>query len=357
MAVVESDIYRPATVASALERGQDAAVMAVVADPLKASTVVRDMVFTLASAMRAAGLKRSLDITGTAPMPATPFGAVTQFFIRAADHQAAFEILRASNLDYALAACPYIKNGEHTGKYRTVAGPFPGGHNTISPQNVADCFVTELGAGRHHRQAVGVWYSRSSAAKQPLDLVAGRRLRGLAFKCVRRGPVRHRPKMEASRNWDGFGRAQNVRAGLEAQQGWGGNGQLRPHGTHTGRREQGNTDQGQHGNCAGERRPGVDPSQLAADLARRPEFFQGAAHGLGLAQAGGAQVQHPLGDVSAQLLQGVSPGATGQAAGGPPQVALQGVHVFPPSACSRAAKVRNCSRLSPSTRRPLSVSR
>lgn len=161
--VVQGDIYRPRSVVEALAPGFDSVVMTVGADPLRPSTVVRDTAFTLANAMLETGLTRYLGITGTAQMPATRPGRVTQFFIRhliraAADHQAAYEVITASTLDYALAACPYIKDGGRTGRYHEEWGRFPGGYKTVSAGDVADFFTREIGRPRLHRQVVGLWY-------------------------------------------------------------------------------------------------------------------------------------------------------------------------------------------------------
>ena len=160
--VVQGDIYQPETVNRALEAGFDDVVMVVGDDPLKPSTVVRDTVSTLIRAMGTTGQSRYLGITGTAQMPATPFGAFTQFFIRrfikaAADHQAAYDQITASSLDYVLAACPYIKDGIRTTRYHRVPGRFPGGYKTISPEDVADFFAREISERHYHRQVIGIW--------------------------------------------------------------------------------------------------------------------------------------------------------------------------------------------------------
>lgn len=161
--VIQGDIYNQEAVNQALKRGFDIVVNVVGADPLKPSTVVQDAAKALVEAMPIAGLERYLGITGTAQMRVTAFGRFSQFMVRrfiaaAADHQKAYEILQASDLDYALAACPYIKDGSHTGKYHLQTGPFPGGFKTISPQDVADFLSKEVDQNRYHREAVGIWY-------------------------------------------------------------------------------------------------------------------------------------------------------------------------------------------------------
>jgi putative NADH-flavin reductase len=164
LSVVQGDTLDAAGIRSVLAAIPDATavVMAVGADPLRPSTVVTDTVRNLASAMVTNGPPRYLGITGTAQMPATLLGRITQAAIRraikaATDHQGAYDILTATELDYTLAACPYIKDGPHTGRYQREPGRFPGGFKTITPADVADFLVDELGAHRYHRQTIGIW--------------------------------------------------------------------------------------------------------------------------------------------------------------------------------------------------------
>jgi uncharacterized protein len=161
--VVQGDATDQESVTQALKTGFDAVVMAVGANPLKASTVVQDSVKTITEAMRLTGTHRYLGVSGTAQMPATPLGAVSLFFVRlfiaaATDHQRAYETVASSDLDYALAACPYIKDGARTGQYHLEPGRFPGGFKIISAPDVADFLARELSEGHYHRQAVGIWY-------------------------------------------------------------------------------------------------------------------------------------------------------------------------------------------------------
>ena len=163
LGVVQGDTTDPESVARALEPGFDAVVMAVGANPLKASTVVRDSVKVIVAAMKSAGLTRYLGVSGTAQMPSTSAGAISLFFVRlfiaaATDHQYAYQIVADSGLDYALAACPYINDGAHTGKYHLETGQFPGGFKIISAHDVADFLAREINEARYHRQAVGLWY-------------------------------------------------------------------------------------------------------------------------------------------------------------------------------------------------------
>ncbi len=164
LSVVRGDTLDVDSVHTVLSDAPDATavVMAVGVDPLRPSTVVTETVRNLTGAMDTTGPRRYLGITGTAQMPATRFGRFTQAVVRraikaAADHQGAFEAVTCTDLDYALAACPYIKDGPRTGRYRRETGRFPGGFKTITPGDVADFLVDELGAHRYHRRVVGIW--------------------------------------------------------------------------------------------------------------------------------------------------------------------------------------------------------
>lgn len=113
LSVVQGDTLDPAAIRSVLTAipGATAVVMAVGADPLRPSTVVTETVRNVTSAMVSVGPRRYLGITGTAQMPATFLGRITQAMVRraikaAADHQGAYDILTATDLDYTLAACP-----------------------------------------------------------------------------------------------------------------------------------------------------------------------------------------------------------------------------------------------------------
>ncbi len=159
------DIYKADTVASALGQGIDAVVVVVGADPLKRSTVVSDTARAIVPAMKSAGVKRYLGITGTAEMPRkSVLGELSTAVLRmtpvghaAHDHDAAYLVVSQSSLEWTLAGCPYIKDGPTLGQYQT-SSVFPGGFKTIHPGDVAHFLVGELEARKHPNQVVGIWY-------------------------------------------------------------------------------------------------------------------------------------------------------------------------------------------------------
>jgi putative NADH-flavin reductase len=164
--VLAADATRPDQVLEVLGQtsGLTAVVMAVGSDPLKASTVVTDSVRSIVAAMTQLGVSRYLGVSGTANMPTTTLRGrlslvpVRRFIKAAADHAAAYEIVRTSDLDYVLAGCPYIRDGASAASYREEPGPFPGGFKTITPAEVADFLVREIVGSRYHHQIVGIWH-------------------------------------------------------------------------------------------------------------------------------------------------------------------------------------------------------
>lgn len=163
--VAVGDIYKPETVEAAMASGFDAVVVTVGADPLKPSTVVADSARAIVAAARKLAVPRYLGITGTAQMPnKTLFGRLSTGILRltpvryaARDHDRAFDTVRGSALEWTLAACPYIKDGEARGVYRT-SETFPGGFLIIHPGDVAHFLVRELTERKHPNAAIGIWY-------------------------------------------------------------------------------------------------------------------------------------------------------------------------------------------------------
>jgi len=159
------DIYNADTVEQAMAPGFDAVIVTVGADPLKPSTVVTDSARAIIAAARKTGVPRYLGITGTAEMPAkTFFGRLSTAMLRltpvgnaAKDHDGAFDAVRTSGLDWTLAGCPYIKDGDARGLYRT-SSVFPGGFKIIHPEDVAHFLVRELSEHQHPNSVVGIWY-------------------------------------------------------------------------------------------------------------------------------------------------------------------------------------------------------
>jgi uncharacterized protein YbjT (DUF2867 family) len=161
--VAVGDIARQETLAAALSGGIDAVANTVGADPLKPSTIVTDTARAIVAAMHASEVRRYVAISGTAQMPKTPLGALSIAILRLTpvgnalrDHQGAFAIVTASDLDWTLAGCPWIKDGP-AGGYREHA-TFPGGMKSIMPGDVAAIIVGVLDQPSYSRRIVGIWH-------------------------------------------------------------------------------------------------------------------------------------------------------------------------------------------------------
>lgn len=171
VSVAVGDIYKPETIEAAMAPAFDAVIVVVGSDPLKPSTVVTDSARAIVAAATKAGIPRYLGITGTAEMPdQTILGQISTAILRhtpvgnaTLDHDGAFAIVTASDLDWTLAACPWIKDGETRGAYQT-SQVFPGalaipeGMRTIHPGDIAHFLVGELAAHKYPKSVVGIWY-------------------------------------------------------------------------------------------------------------------------------------------------------------------------------------------------------
>ena len=164
LTIIEGDIYSPDALFGAMQTGFDAIINVIGGDVFKPSTIVTDSAKVIVEAMQKAGLTRYLGITGIAEMPANLFGKITARLIRISpirfavqDHDGAWKIVSGSNLNWTLAGCPYIRDGQHTTNYKVAPECFPGGFKTISPQDVADFLVKEATAQHYSKQVVGIW--------------------------------------------------------------------------------------------------------------------------------------------------------------------------------------------------------
>jgi uncharacterized protein YbjT (DUF2867 family) len=163
LSYVVADILEPATIVAAVT-GMDAAIVAVGGDVFKQSDIVTRSARAIIDALRARGITRYIGITGVAQMRATLPGRLAQAVLRrspiryaVADHQRAYEIVGASDLEWTLAGCPWIKDGAHAGVYREHPDIFPGGFHTIAPADVGAFLAAQLGSTTYLRRVVGLW--------------------------------------------------------------------------------------------------------------------------------------------------------------------------------------------------------
>lgn len=165
LTVIEGDIYKPEELMKQLPQPVDAIMNVVGGDVFKPSTVVTDSARSALTIAQQLGITRYLGITGVAEMESCSLlGNITTAVIRrspiryaAIDHDGAIALVRSSNTDWVLAGCPYIRDGQHTQKYKIAPDCFPGGFKIISPQDVADFLVKEAHEQRFHKQVIGIW--------------------------------------------------------------------------------------------------------------------------------------------------------------------------------------------------------
>jgi len=164
--VVEGNIDQPDTIRAPMHTGIEA-VVNVVGGPVDApTTIVTDTARVLLAAMAQAGVTRYLAISGVAEMDMCDeqaqmaIAGLRQSPIRHAirDHDDAIALVKASVVNWTLAACPWIKDGDDAPKYQIVPGCFPGGQHEICPPDVADFLIKEVDAQRYPRQIVGIWH-------------------------------------------------------------------------------------------------------------------------------------------------------------------------------------------------------
>jgi putative NADH-flavin reductase len=165
--VVVGDLSTANDLTAALSTGVDALLNAIGADPLKPSTLVTDTARIAIAAMQAAGVRRYIAVSGTANMPRkTFFGKLVAAFFSITpvgnairDHKGAFALVQASNLDWTLSGCPYIKDAT------TQPGPasygesdvFTGGFSTVTPTNVARFLVKTIDDPSYIHRIVFIW--------------------------------------------------------------------------------------------------------------------------------------------------------------------------------------------------------
>ena len=165
LTVVTGNVADPASLLGPMRSGIDVVVNAVGGPVDAPTTVVTDSTRELLGAMAQASVTRYIAISGIAeiePCNAQAAGVragLLQSPIRFAvvDHDSAIALVKASAVNWTLAGCPWIKDGDDAPQYQIVPGCFPGGMHEIYPPDVADFLIKEVEAQRYPRQIVGIW--------------------------------------------------------------------------------------------------------------------------------------------------------------------------------------------------------
>jgi putative NADH-flavin reductase len=162
--VVEGDIYDWALLKKLSARGYDVIINVIGTDRLKQSTLAIDTAIAISSLFVFIEKPiRYIAITGTAQMRKTIFGHLYTWLSKLTprkhhikDHQGAFDIIKTSELDWCLIACPNINDGPRRGRFKTAA-IFNGGKKKIYPGDAALAIYNQINQ-HDSKKVIGIWY-------------------------------------------------------------------------------------------------------------------------------------------------------------------------------------------------------
>jgi uncharacterized protein len=162
--VVEGDIYDWALLKRLSKRGYDAIINVIGPGPSMHPTLATDVAVAISSLFVFIEKPiRYIAITGIAQMRKTIFGYIgialsklTSLKHAINDHQSAYELIKTSELDWRLIACPAVKDGPMLNRFET-SNVFNGGIKKIHPGDLAVAIYNEL--NRYNNEKItGVWY-------------------------------------------------------------------------------------------------------------------------------------------------------------------------------------------------------
>ena len=162
--VVAVDLDREDDVAAAI-RGRDAVISALGSRaPMQPHTDVQDGVGRVIAAMRRAGVGRLVSVGAAGLLPGEGGRlrgevGLPPFLQHAfADHRAAFERVRATDLDWTVLCPPFMPEGARTGTYRTAVEDLPAGGQQIATGDVADLALQVLRSPGMQQARIGIAY-------------------------------------------------------------------------------------------------------------------------------------------------------------------------------------------------------
>ena len=161
--VVEGDIYDWALLKRLSKHGYDAIINVIGLGSSKHSTLATDVAVAVSSLFVFIEKPiRYIAVTGVAQMRKTIFGYLSIALFNTSlkhavqDHQNAYELIKTSELDWRLIACPVVMDGPTLGIFKTSC-VFHGGLKKIHPGDLATAVYNEL--NRYGTEKItGVWY-------------------------------------------------------------------------------------------------------------------------------------------------------------------------------------------------------
>ena len=154
--LIQGDALILADVERAVE-GCDAVISVLGLPSLKPSTLLTVSAGNIAAAMKTKGVKRVIYMGSAGilnEMGGLP-GMFIGFILRNAlkDHRGAYDVLRASPLEWTVLRPLSLTDGDATGRYRTTVTGLPKNGRSISRADVADFIVKTLEQGDYIRQS------------------------------------------------------------------------------------------------------------------------------------------------------------------------------------------------------------
>lgn len=165
MRVITADVMDPAEITTAVA-GADAVLSAIGPRGTGPTTVSQDSARSVIAAMREAGTRRLLTVSGSVVIDQGE-GPVMRYLLKplvratvlrhvCADMRRAEELVRESGLDWTIMRPPRLTGGPATGSYRTALGRNLSRGYTVSRADLAACMLGLLDDPAALRRAVSI---------------------------------------------------------------------------------------------------------------------------------------------------------------------------------------------------------
>ncbi|WP_079477470.1 NAD(P)-dependent oxidoreductase [Halobacillus salinus] len=159
--IVQGDALKEEDVAAALE-GQEAVASCLGSESLKETTALSTMTGNIVRGMQKHGLSRIVYVASAGIHREIPgvIGWMSQRILKNVleDHRNAVNAMIAADLDFTVARPMQLKNGEHTGEYRTEEIGVPKKGREIHRSDVAHFLLEALEKDQWVKQTIGLAY-------------------------------------------------------------------------------------------------------------------------------------------------------------------------------------------------------